>query len=105
MYLRLETFLLENPDSARRFINDELGGLAADTERAQRIRDTLLTWLAAGSQARAAAELGVHENTVRLRVRCAGEELGAALSERRTELLVALRLCEALGPEAAVSDQ
>jgi DNA-binding PucR family transcriptional regulator len=61
--------------------------------------------LSAGSQARAATELGVHENTVRLRVRCAGEELGAALSERRTELLVALRLCEALGPEAADSDQ
>jgi sugar diacid utilization regulator len=99
--LRLETFLLENPVSARRFIADELGGLAADTERAQRIRDTLLTWLSAGSQAKAAAELGVHENTVRMRVRCAAEELGAALSERRTELLVALRLSEALGPESA----
>jgi hypothetical protein len=98
--LRLETFLLENPDSARRFVRDELGGLAAGTERAQRIRDTLLAWLAVGSQARAATELGVHENTVRLRIRVAGEELGTALTERRTELLVALRLCEALGPEA-----
>jgi DNA-binding PucR family transcriptional regulator len=96
----LETFLLENPDSARRFVRDELGGLAAGTERAQRIRDTLLAWLAVGSQARAATELGVHENTVRLRIRVAGEELGTALTERRTELLVALRLCEALGPEA-----
>jgi GGDEF-like domain/PucR C-terminal helix-turn-helix domain len=106
--LRLETFLLENPQSARRFIADELGGLAADTERAQRIRDTLLTWLAVGSQAKAAVELGVHENTVRMRVRCGAELLGAALSQRRTELLVALRLCEALGPEAdegAGSDQ
>jgi DNA-binding PucR family transcriptional regulator len=56
--------------------------------------------LAVGSQARAATELGVHENTVRLRIRGAGEELGTALTERRTELLVALRLCEALGPEA-----
>ena len=99
--LRLETFLLENPQSARRFIADELGGLAADTERAQRIRDTLLTWLAVGSQAKAAVgELGVHENTVRMQVRCGAELLGAALSQRRTELLVALRLCEALGPEA-----
>jgi hypothetical protein len=99
--LRLETFLLENPEAARRFIADELGELAEDDERAHRIRATLLTWLAAGSQAKAAAELGVHENTVRLRVRCAGEKLGAALSERRTELLVALRLSEALGPEPA----
>lgn len=96
--MRLETFLLENPASARRFITDELGGLAADTERAQRIRGTLLTWLAVGSQAKAATELGVHENTVRMRVRCAAEELGAGLADRRTELLVALRLCEALGP-------
>lgn len=96
--LRLETLLLENPESARRFVRDELGELAADTERAQRIRHTLLTWLAVGSQAKAAAELGVHENTVRMRVRVAAEELGSALSERRTELLVALRLCQALGP-------
>ncbi|HEX4248624.1 MAG TPA: helix-turn-helix domain-containing protein [Pseudonocardia sp.] len=98
--LRLESFLLENPESARRFVRDELGELAAGSERAQRIRDTLLAWLAVGSQARAATDLGVHENTVRLRIRVAGEELGAALSERRTELLVALRLCEALGPES-----
>jgi len=98
--LRLETFLLENPESARRFARDELGELAAGTDRAQRIRDTLLAWLAVGSQARAATALGVHENTVRLRIRVAAEELGTALSERRTELLVALRLCEALGPEA-----
>ena len=72
--------------------------VAQDTDRAQRIRDTLLTWLAVGSQAKAAAELGVHENTVRMRVRVAAEELGSTLSERRTELLVALRLCQALGP-------
>lgn len=103
--LRLESFLLENPESARRFVRDELGELAAGTERAQRIRDTLLAWLAVGSQARAATDLGVHENTVRLRIRVAGEELGSALSERRTELLVALRLCEALGPEAGAAEQ
>lgn len=96
--LRLETFLLENPESARRFVRDELGELAGGSERAQRIRETLLTWLSVGSQAKAATELGVHENTVRMRVRVAAEELGTALSERRTELLVALRLREALGP-------
>jgi hypothetical protein len=95
--LRLETLLLENPASARRFVDEELGDLAADSERAGRIRDTLLAWLSTGSQARAAADLGVHENTVRMRVRCATEVLGAALAERRTELLVALRLREALG--------
>ena len=96
--LRLETLLLENPDSARRFVTDELGELAADSERAGRIRETLLAWLDSGSHTRAATELRVHENTVRLRVRAASQQLGPALTERRTELLVALRLCEALGP-------
>src|SRR5207253_1414515 len=93
--LRLETLLLECPAAARRFVADELGGLATDTERAQRTRDTLLAWLSSGSQAQAAVELGVHENTVRQRIRYATEELAASPSERRTELLVALRLCAA----------
>jgi hypothetical protein len=98
--LRLEALLLESPDSARRFVSEELGDLAADTERAGRTRDTLLAWLSSGSQAQAAVELGVHENTVRQRIRYAAEELGSSPSERRTELLVALRLCAALGPAA-----
>jgi DNA-binding PucR family transcriptional regulator len=96
--LRLEALLMESPDSARRFLAEELGGLAADSDRAGRTRDTLLAWLSSGSQAQAAIELGVHENTVRQRIRYAAEELGTSPSERRTELLVALRLCAALGP-------
>ncbi|QFU88908.1 CdaR family transcriptional regulator [Amycolatopsis sp. YIM 10] len=95
--VRLEAFLLENPSAAWRFVAEELGELAEANERADRIRETLLAALASGSQARAATELGVHENTVRLRIRTATELLGDALSERRTELLVALRLRRALG--------
>ncbi|MGA6162139.1 PucR family transcriptional regulator [Amycolatopsis magusensis] len=98
--VRLEAFLLGDPAAARRFVAEELGELAEANERADRIRETLLAALASGSQARAAAELGVHENTVRLRIRTATELLGDALSERRTELLVALRLRRALGPQA-----
>lgn len=96
--LRLESLLLTQPESARRFVRDELGELAGSGERSGRIRATLLASLTAGSQAKAAIALGIHENTVRMRIRAAAQELGAALSERRTELLVALRLCEALGP-------
>jgi hypothetical protein len=95
--VRLEAFLLDDTSAAQRFVAEELGVLADDTERAHRIRETLLASLATGSHARAAAELGVHENTVRLRVRSATEVLGEALTERRTELLVALRLRQALG--------
>ncbi|MPZ00904.1 MAG: hypothetical protein GEU97_23620 [Actinophytocola sp.] len=95
--VRLEALLLDNVSAAHRFVTAELGALADDSERAHRIRETLLASLATGSQARAAAELGVHENTVRLRVRSAIEVLGEALTARRTELLVALRLRRALG--------
>lgn len=95
--VRLEALLLDNVSAAHRFVAAELGALADDSERAHRIRETLLASLATGSQARAAAELGVHENTVRLRVRSAIEVLGEALTARRTELLVALRLRRALG--------
>lgn len=95
--VRLEAFLLDDPRAARRFVTEELGELADDDERSHRIRETLLASLGSGSQAKAAAELGVHENTVRLRLRSAIEVLGDTLSERRTELLVALRLRQALG--------
>lgn len=95
--VRLEAFLLGDPAAARRFVAEELGELAEENERMRRIRDTVLTSLATGSYARAAGELGVHENTVRLRIRSATEVLGDALTERRTELLVALRLRQALG--------
>lgn len=100
--VRLEAFLLDNADAAHRFVAEELGELAEGNERARRIRETLLVSLATGSQARAAAELGVHENTVRLRLRSAAEVLGDSLSDRRTELLVALRLCQALGTPATL---
>lgn len=99
--VRLEAFLLDDTSAAQRFVVEELGELAEDSERARRIRETLLASLATGSHARAAAELGVHENTVRLRVRSATEVLGEALNERRTELLVALRLRQALGSARA----
>jgi hypothetical protein len=98
--VRLESLLLDDPPAARLFVDEELGDLAEDTARAARIRETLRVSLTAGSQARAAAELGVHENTVRLRIRSATELLGDVLAERRTELLVALRLRRALGGPA-----
>ncbi|SNR84005.1 PucR C-terminal helix-turn-helix domain-containing protein [Haloechinothrix alba] len=101
--LRLESFLLADPQAAQRFIAEELGELTGASERAQRVRETLLVTLTTGSHARAAAELGVHENTVRLRCRTAGDVLGDALSDRRAELLVALRLRKALGPDGAAT--
>jgi hypothetical protein len=104
--VRLETLLLADPASAQEFIAEELGPLAGGDRRCRQMRETLLAWLSTGTQAGAAAMLGLHENTVRARIRQAEELLPAALGARRTELQVALRLERVLsdcGTEAAAS--
>jgi PucR-like helix-turn-helix protein/diguanylate cyclase with GGDEF domain len=90
--VRLESLLLKDEDRAREFVAEELGQLASADPQAQRLRETLLAWLATGSHVSAAAVLGVHENTVRNRIRTAEDVLGTSLLPRRTELQVALRL-------------
>jgi sugar diacid utilization regulator len=90
--VRLELLLLHDEERARAFVSDELGGLGRDDVATRRLRETLQAWLATGSHVSAAALLGVHENTVRNRIRAAEEVLGAPLLGRRTELQVALRL-------------
>lgn len=98
--VRLETLLLADEERARDFIADELGLLAGSDPSTSRLRETLLAWLATGSHVSAAAMLGVHENTVRNRIRAAEELLGSSLLARRTELQVALRLERVLdGPQ------
>ncbi|MGQ0466391.1 MAG: PucR family transcriptional regulator [Sporichthyaceae bacterium] len=96
--VRLELLMLSDETTACQFVADELGDLAAEDDRAARTRETLLAWLSTGSQAAAAARLGVHENTVRLRIRHAEEVLEDALAQRRGEILAALRLRQLLGP-------
>lgn len=94
--VRLEALLLADEAQARRYASEELGPLAGDGPHEVRVRRTLLAWLSCGSQAAAAAALGVHENTVRQHVRRAEAVLPTVLAHRRTELLVALRLDAAL---------
>jgi hypothetical protein len=96
--VRLELLMLGDELTARQFVADELGELAGDDERALRTRETLLAWLTTGSQAGAATRLGVHENTVRLRIRYAEDVLADGLAERRAEILAALRLAALFGP-------
>jgi PucR-like helix-turn-helix protein/diguanylate cyclase with GGDEF domain len=100
--VRLEALLLNDERRAREFVADELGRLAARDSQAERLRETLLAWLATGSHVSAAAILGVHENTVRNRIRTAEDLLGTPLTPRRTELQVALRLSSVLDRIAAV---
>lgn len=90
--VRLETLLLANKERAVEFLTDELGPLLASDPFTGRLRETLLAWLTMGSYPDCAALLGIHENTVRHRLRAAQDILGVSLAARRTELMVALRL-------------
>jgi hypothetical protein len=88
----LEILLMRDPDRARRFVSTELGALAEDTSEAARLRETLEASYRMGSHVGAAEHLHLHEHTVRNRLHRAEEHLGHPLTERRTELQVALRL-------------
>jgi hypothetical protein len=84
---------------ARSFVVRELGPLASTAEPAQRLRDTVLAFIASGGSAtRVAKELYVHQNTVTNRVKRAEEILGRKVTERPIELICALTLARALGP-------
>jgi len=88
----LEIMLLRDPERARRFVRTELGRLAEDTAEAARLRETLEASFRLGSHVAAAEHLQLHEHTVRNRLHRAEEHLDHPLTERRTELQVALRL-------------
>lgn len=94
--VRLELLLLHDEAGARAFVADELSELAGYDERSDRTCEAVLLWLASGSQLDAAARLGVHKNTMRLRIAHAEDVLGHRLSQRRPEISVALRLREML---------
>jgi len=86
-------------DLARAFVVTELGALAVNGRREDEERQTLLAVLdAQGGLAAAAAELGLHRNTVLQRLRRAEERRGLRATERVAELHAALRLVDVLGP-------
>ncbi len=90
--VRLEALLLGEEAQAATFVRSVLGPIGGEDERSARLRETIAAWLETGSHVSAAAALGVHEHTVRNRLRQAEELLDAPLAQRRTELSVALRL-------------
>lgn len=98
--VRIELLMLHDEDAARVFVRDELAELASYDDRSDRTCETVLAWLATGSQMDAAAHLGVHKNTMRLRIAYAEEILGHRLSQRRSEISVAMRMRELLRPKS-----
>ena len=97
--VELITLLAGDLPRARAFVAGQLGPLASTDEPAERLRDTVLAFLASGGSAtRAAKELYVHQNTVAYRVKRAEELLGRKVSESPIELTCALKLAAVLGP-------
>jgi DNA-binding PucR family transcriptional regulator len=98
--VELVSLLAADRERARRFVLAELGELAAATEPAAALRETLLVFLAYGGSFVGAAEaLHVHKNTVYTRVRRAESLLAGNIAERRTQIQTALMLSQAAGEE------
>lgn len=85
-------------DALADWVQDALGGLAANDESMARLRETLSTFLATGGSFTSSAQLlHMHKNTVQYRVRKAEEALGRPLNARRRDVELALQACEWLG--------
>jgi DNA-binding PucR family transcriptional regulator len=80
-------------EAAREFVETELRGLAAEDDQTRRIAATLHVFLEEGTQRRrTASRLGIHANTVALRLRSAEELLERPATARIPETLLALML-------------
>lgn len=85
-------------DSARSWVSEVLGGLAADSQRNEGLRETARLFLGfGGSYTAAADQLFLHRNTVQYRVRQAEEARGRPFAEGRLDVEVALLACRWLG--------
>ena len=89
----LLALLLENPDAAGTFVEDELGGLAAQDANTARLRATLLAFLEHQCRHLPTAQaLYMHRNTVAQQVHRAEEILQHEVTVHTLELQAALRI-------------
>ena len=87
-----------NVATARVWVGEVLGPLAAATDADERLRETLRVFLRTGSSYKAAgAELHFHVNTVKYRVQRAIERRGRPIAEDRLDVEIALLLCRWYG--------
>lgn len=95
--VELAAVLCADVERARRLANDRLGALSSADETCDRLRETLLAYLAQGcSKTRTAAVLHVHLKTVSYRLAQAEALLGRSLSEDVLELGAALLIDKTL---------
>lgn len=89
---------IAGPTALDTVIHRELGELAAETDSAARLRETLLAYLGTGGDARATGEaLVLHPNTVRYRIRQVEALLSHPIDERRVYVELALHAVQAFG--------
>ena len=87
-----------NERGVRALISRELGPLAGNDKGLDRVRETVAAYLAHGGSVETTANtLIVHKNTIRYRLAQAEDLIGHPLSERRTELALALQCLDAYG--------
>lgn len=93
--------LLNDMDALTTWVADVLGPLAADTEAAGRLRETLLIFLSVGGSYQLTAErLTLHRNSVKYRIRRALEMRGRPLGEDRLDVELSLEVVRLLGSAA-----
>jgi DNA-binding PucR family transcriptional regulator len=87
-----------NIESARDWVAEVLGDLAANTDNDARLRDTLRVFLSCDSSYKHAAdELTLHSNTVKYRVGRAMTRRGRPITNDRFDVELALLLCQWYG--------
>jgi hypothetical protein len=85
-------------DATRFWVQKILGSLATDAKNYRALRETLRVFLeSGGTNAAAAQTLNLHRNTVQYRLRKAGELLPTPIADRRSDVELALRVCDQLG--------
>ncbi|RZL80517.1 MAG: CdaR family transcriptional regulator [Rhodococcus sp. (in: high G+C Gram-positive bacteria)] len=93
------SLLIDDLAATRAWVHAVLRGLAADSDNAARLRDTVQVYLANNlSNVTAAKELGLHYNSVKYRVKRAAEERGEDFTRDRLAVELALLACQWLGP-------
>lgn len=97
--MAVAALLVQDLSGTRAWVQDVLGGLAAEGEAAQRSRETLTTFLRhQGSFAATAAAMQMHRNSIRYRVASAERLLGRSIADDRLDVELALTVCAWLGP-------
>ncbi|WP_156391935.1 MULTISPECIES: PucR family transcriptional regulator [unclassified Nocardioides] len=88
----------EGSELMRRMVLREAGSLAGADKNMGLVRETVLVYLKTLNVETTAEQLFVHKNTVRYRIARAEELIGHPLTQRSTQLELALRWMERFGP-------